>query len=238
MRDFVYLVLPAYNEEENIKMTIAQWHPIVEKIGNGSKLLIANDGSKDNTYQIMLSLQKEYPLLVPIDKLNSGHGATLLYLYNQAIVDGVPYIFQTDSDGQTEPNEFWPFWTKRKEYDFIIGTRRERQDGLSRVVVTTILRWIVSLIFGVKVPDSNTPFRLMNTTKLVEILQFIPKDFFLSNVVVSAIAVRNNYKCDWQPITFKPRQGGVNSINIKRIIGLGFKAIGDFITIKRQLKDN
>lgn len=236
MRDFIYIVLPAYNESENIEAVVAQWHPVVERIGNGSKLLIANDGSKDNTYQIMLSLRERYPLLEPLDKPNSGHGATLLFLYNRAIADGAPYIFQTDSDGQTEPDEFWGFWDDRAKYDFIIGTRRGRQDGFSRVVVTNVLRWVVLFTFGVNVPDSNTPFRLMNSDKLVEILPLIPADFFLSNVVISAIAVKKKYVTSWRKITFKPRQGGVNSINIRRIIGIGFKAVGDFWTIRRRIK--
>lgn len=235
MSDFVYIVLPAYNEAANIESVIVQWHPVVEKIGNGSKLMIANDGSKDNTYDIMVSLKPKYPLLECIDKPNSGHGATLLYLYNKSLSEGASYIFQTDSDGQTEPDEFYGFWDDRAKYDFIIGTRRERKDGFSRIVVTIVLRWVVRLIFGVLVKDSNTPFRLMNSIKLAEVLHFVPENFFLSNVVISAVAVKDGYKCSWRPITFKPRQGGVNSINIKRIIGIGFKAVGDFIKIKKTL---
>ena len=88
--DKIYFVLPAYNEEANIEEVIAQWHPICEKInaeGNEAHLVIANDGSKDKTFAIMQSLQAKYPLLKPLDKENSGHGATVLYLYRYAIAD-------------------------------------------------------------------------------------------------------------------------------------------------------
>ena len=239
MKDIIYFVLPAYNEEANIEDVIKQWHPVCEKInteGHEAKLVIANDGSKDNTFRIMQSLQKKYPFLTPLDKPNSGHGATVLYLYHYAIDNGANYIFQTDSDGQTLPEEFWQMWENRKNFDFQIGTRGGRQDGASRVFVTKTLRFVVWLMFHVWVKDANTPFRLLDVEKLKPILEIIPKDYNLANVAVSAIAVRWHYNIGWYPITFRPRQGGVNSINMKRIFGIGKKALGDFRQINKALK--
>lgn len=233
--DILYIVMPAYNEEENIEAVIKQWHPVVEKLNNESRLLIVNDGSKDDTYKMMLNFQSQYPFLLPIDKPNSGHGATVLFCYRKAIESGADFVFQTDSDGQTEPDEFWQFWENRHTYDFQIGDRTTREDGLSRIFVTRVLRLIVWLIFKVWVRDANTPFRLMNTQKLQSIMNKIPVDFFLSNVAISAIAVKTKQSINWYPITFKPRQGGVNSINLKRIFKIGLKAIGDFRTINKNL---
>ena len=237
--DKIYFVLPAYNEEANIEEVIAQWHPICEKInaeGNEAHLIIANDGSKDKTFAIMQSLQSKYPLLEPLDKPNSGHGATVLYLYRYAIAGKAHYIFQTDSDGQTLPEEFWQMWNNRHNYDFQIGTRGGRQDGASRVFVTKTLRLVVWLMFHVWVKDANTPFRLMKADKLIPILNVIPQDYNLANVAVSAIAVRWHYNIGWYPITFRPRQGGVNSINMRRVFKIGIKALTDFRTINRNLQ--
>ena len=238
--DILYIVMPAYNEEANIESVVIQWHNIVATInkqsGTKSKLLIANDGSKDGTYEIMQRLTVDYPDFEPIDKPNSGHGATLLFLYRKAIDAGAYYIFQTDSDGQTNPDEFWQMWENRDKYDFQIGDRSTREDGLSRIFVTRVLRFIVRLIFGVYVKDANTPFRLMKTERLQAVLQAIPSDFFLCNVAISAIAVKWSERCKWYPITFKPRQGGINSINFKRIIKIGWQALGDFRMINKNLK--
>lgn len=239
MKETIYFVLPAYNEEANIEDVIKQWHPICEQInagGNDAKLVIANDGSRDNTYAIMQQLQTKYPLLEPLDKPNSGHGATVLYLYRYAIDHEADYIFQTDSDGQTLPEEFWQMWKNRNDYDFQIGTRGGRQDGASRVFVTKTLRLVVWLMFHAWVKDANTPFRLLKVYKLKPVLEIIPKDYNLANVAVSAIAVRWHYNIGWYPITFRPRQGGVNSINMKRIFKIGIKAVNDFRTINKNLK--
>lgn len=237
----VYFVLPAYNEEANISDVVKQWLSPVRKInaeGNRAYLMIANDGSKDQTLKILNELAAANPELIALDKPNSGHGSTLLHLYNTAIEKGADYIFQTDSDGQTDPDEFWQMWQNRHDYDFQIGSRKGRQDGASRVFVTKTLKAVVRLTFGVSVPDANTPFRLMSVTALKEILPVIPKDYFLSNVAISAIAVKWEKRCRWYPITFKPRQGGVNSINLKRIMGIGRKAVGDFVRINRNLKNH
>jgi dolichol-phosphate mannosyltransferase len=235
MSDKLFIVMPAYNEEANIESVVEQWHPVVEKISNGSKLMIINDGSRDRTFLKLTDLTNRYPFLVPVDKPNSGHGATCLYAYRESIRSGADYIFQTDSDGQTDPDEFWKFWDQRNDYDFIVGSRNSRQDGFSRKVVSRVLRLVVWSVFRTNVKDPNTPFRLMNSKKLEKILGVIPEDFFLSNVIISTIAVKWKEKCFWIPITFKPRQGGENSINLRRIFKIGWKAIGDFRSIKKSL---
>ena len=234
----LYLVMPAYNEEANIEKTVAQWHPVVERISKDMdcRLVIANDGSKDATYAKLQELQKQYPLLVPIDKKNSGHGATVLFLYRYAIEQGAEFIFQTDSDGQTDPEEFWQMYENRDKYDFQIGNRNHREAGASRVFVTKTLRFVVWLMFHEWVTDANTPFRLMNVNRLKPILEVIPRDFFLCNVAISAIAVKWHERCKWYPITFRPRQGGVNSINMKRIFKIGVQALKDFRIINNSLR--
>ena len=78
----------------------------------------------------------------------------------------------------------------------------------------------------------------MRTDKLQPIMDVIPQDFFLSNVAISAIAKKWNYIIGWYKITFKPRQGGKNSINMKRIFKIGWKAIKDFRIINKRLSEN
>ncbi len=238
----IYFVMPAYNESENIVETVKQWYPVIERInamGDCKAILaIANDGSKDDTYECMTQIKQEngYEYFEPLTKPNGGHGQTVLWLYRHALEQGADYVFQTDSDGQTNPDEFWQMFEHRHDYDFQIGYRKGRQDGLSRVFVTKTLRLVVWLMFHEWVTDANTPFRLMQKDKLKAIMDVIPEDYFLCNVAIAAIAKKWNYKMKFYEITFKPRQGGVNSINMKRIFKIGWKALGDFRKINANLK--
>ncbi len=227
--------MPAYNEAANIKNVIEQWLPIVEKIGIDSRLVIFDDGSKDETFEITKGISLNNTQLIPIRKGNSGHGSTLMFAYNYAIENGANFIFQTDSDGQTNPEEFWEFWRDRGQFDFQIGVRNNRQDGFDRVIVTLVLKSLILLVFRKHLNDANTPFRLMNANKLKPVLDLIPPNYFLSNVLMSVIIVSRNESISWKPVTFKPRQGGVNSINLKKIFKIGFVSMRDFVTFRKSL---
>jgi len=236
MADKLYIVIPAYNEAMNIEEVVQDWHPVVTNISDDSRLVIIDDGSKDDTYAKLLSLQDKYTQLEAVTKPNGGHGATVLYGYHYALEHGADYIFQTDSDGQTLASEFEPFWLDREKYAAIIGHRNHREDGFSRVIVTKTLKFVLWCIFGLSITDANTPYRLMSKGILEKYIGQIPKDFNLSNVMLTVLLVNGRENVQFRPITFRPRQGGVNSINLKRITKIGWQAVKDFREIKKNIK--
>ncbi len=237
MDENLYIIIPAYNEEENIRQVIEDWYPIVEKHSGGgkSRLVIIDDGSKDNTYQIMQEYALTRPLFEPLTKPNAGHGATVLYGYDYAIRHGANYIFQTDSDGQTLSSEFARFWESRKSYDAVIGNRVVREDGKDRKFVENTVCLLLRLIFGVKVEDANAPFRLMKASLVEQYIHKLPENFNIPNIMFTAYFVYNNEKVKFIPITFKPRQGGTNSVNIRKIVRIGWKAVGDLCKLRREI---
>lgn len=234
--DSLYIIIPAYNEESNIGTVAREWHRVAESTGPDSRLVIINDGSRDNTLEILNELKKELSQLVVLTKPNSGHGATLLYGYNYALEHGADYIFQTDSDGQTKSEEFYAFWDMRGAYDAIIGNRTHREDGLSRVFVTKTLKVVLNMIFHLDVTDANTPFRLIKREAMERHINKIPKDFNLSNVMLTVCLIKYGERVKFVPITFRPRQGGVNSINFKKIVKIGWRAVKDFSYIKKNME--
>ena len=233
--DKLYIINPAYNEEANIELVAREWHEVVAGIGQDSRLVIINDGSKDQTYEKLCALQAELPQLLPVTKENGGHGATVLYGYFYALEHGADYIFQTDSDGQTLASEFQGFWEQRNEKKVLIGYRNHREDGISRIFVTKVLKMVLFLIFGIRVTDANTPYRLMPKKLLQKYIVKVPENFNLSNVMLTVLFLRGKENVQFIPITFRPRQGGVNSINLKKITKIGIQAVKDFRTIKKNL---
>ena len=235
--DSLYIVMPAYNEEETIRAVVEEWYSVLTSFGNAdSRLVVVNDGSRDNTGQILKEMETDHPLLVPLTIPNGGHGAAILYGYHYALEHHADYIFQTDSDGQTLPSEFKDFWPIRSSYDMVIGWRRHREDGLSRILVTKVLRLCIRFCFHVSVLDANTPFRLMKAATLRQYIGLVPDGYNLTNVLIAVIFAKKNCRVQYLPITFRPRQGGKNSIQMGRLFRIGKQALGDFLCINRSIE--
>lgn len=228
--------MPAYNEEENIENVIRAWYPVLDGKDSKSRIVIADSGSMDSTHSILQKLQKEFPQLEILEDTDKQHGPKVIALYRYAITNNADYIFQTDSDGQTNPSEFENFWSLRNEYDAILGHRNVRGDGKSRAFVEKVVCFLLRCIFGVKVPDANAPFRLMKSTLVSKYIDRLPEDYNIPNIMLTTYFSYYKDNITFRTISFKPRQGGKNSINVLKIIKIGWKALGDFKTFKKGMK--
>lgn len=236
MSEKLYVVLPAYNEEENIEAVVRSWYEVFDGKDEESRIVIADSGSKDRTHEILENLKKDFPKLEILSDTGRYHGEKVIALYDYAIKNGADWIFQTDSDGQTNPDEFAAFWEMRGEYDGIFGNRTLRGDGKQRAFVEKVVCFLLRLYFGVRVPDANAPFRLMKTETVAKYLPRLDKDYNLPNIMVTTYFAFYGEKHTFREISFKPRQAGVNSVNIPRIIKIGLKALGDFRKLKKGMK--
>lgn len=232
----LYIVMPAYNEEENICDVIKSWYPLLDGKSDASRLVVADSGSTDRTHAILMAMKKEHSKLEVLTETEKRHGPKLMDLYDYAIKHRADYIFQTDSDGQTNSEEFNIFWKQRKDYKGIFGHRIRRGDGSLRTFVEKVLCFILKIYFGVNIPDANAPFRLMNVHTLKKYLYKLPKNYNLPNVMITTYFRYYNEKMIFYPISFKSRQGGKNSINIPKIIKIGWKSLGDFRKLKKNVK--
>ncbi len=233
--DKLYIVIPAYNEEENIVSVVNDWYAVVERTGTESRLVVVDDGSKDSTYAMLNDMAKTRPQLLPLTKVNGGHGPAVLYGYRYSLGAGADYIFQTDSDGQTNPAEFDAFWEARGEYDVILGNRSVRGDGKARDFVEKVVCLLLHMYFGVKVKDANAPFRLMKADVLKKYIHRLPEDYNIPNIMFTTYFAYYGEKLAFKEISFKPRQAGTTSINVKKIVKIGWRALGDFKRLKQEM---
>ena len=234
--DTLYIVMPAYNEEENIGSVVKSWYPILKGKSEASRLVIADSGSKDRTHEILEQLKAgDYPQLEILYTANQYHGPKVIALYKYAIANGADYICQTDSDGQTDPEEFGAFWKARKKYNGIFGNRKVRGDGKDRAFVEKVVCSLLRLYFGVKIPDANAPFRLMKAETVAKYIDKLPEDYNLPNIMMTTYFSYYKEPIAFKTISFKPRQAGVNSVNIPRIVKIGWNALGDFHNLKKDM---
>ncbi len=205
------LVVPAYNESGAIKEVIQSWETLLAKLNINFDIHIYNDGSKDNTLEILTAEAKNYENLFIHDKKNSGHGPTILLGYNEN-VNNYEWIFQIDSDNEMSPNDFSKLWEKRAKYDFLVGRRDQRIQPASRRIVSQISRIVVRILFGKTIWDVNSPYRLMRTSSFSPIYKKIPADTLAPNLLVSGLAGKNKLRLYEVPVRHHCRTTGEVSI--------------------------
>ena len=233
--DILYIVMPAYNEEENIENVVKAWYPVLEGKSEASKLVIADSGSNDSTHMILENLTQKFPKLEILTDTGKQHGPKVIALYKYAIVNHADYIFQTDSDGQTSPDEFEAFWDLREKYDAVLGHRSVRGDGQDRAFVEHVVCFLLRIYCKVSVPYANAPFRLMKSTIVEKYIDKFDENYNLPNIMFTTFFAHHKEKIIFKEISFKPRQGGVNSINIPKIVKIGWKALADFKRFKKEM---
>ena len=134
----VTIVMPAWNEGEIIEACVREWYDeVVSKIP-GSQLIVVDDCSTDATGRIVRELGTRLPGVICVrPERNGGHGKALRTGFEHATQE---FVFQTDSDRQHLPSDFWKLWELRDQADFVFGIRSERADGTVRVVITRCMR--------------------------------------------------------------------------------------------------
>ena len=235
LKSELVLVMPIYNEAANIEAAIVEWQEAFQKLGIRYQMLLVNDGSKDETLEVLKRMEAAQPeTLVVVDKFNSGHGRSCRFAYDAAAASEAEWVLQIDSDGQCDPSFFGKFWEARNEADCIFGIRTRRDDGVMRTITSKICRWSSTLICGVDMGDPNVPYRLMRRSVLAAAIAEIPGSFEIHNVALT-YRLKQNKQVRWayQPIRFRDRQGGVNSINLVNVAKLGIDLLFDLWRLRR-----
>ena len=231
------VVIPAYNESACIEKVVRSWHQkLTQLIGaNRFELIVVNDGSKDQTGPLLDQLAQKLPELKPLHKPNGGHGDALYKGYHQAISKNPQFIFQTDSDDQFKPEDFDKIWAKRNESTAILGFRQSRHDPLHRLVITRILRTLISLYFGVRLKDSNVPYRLFKTEYFKKLLAAIPPAAFAPNIFLAVLAAKDGQNLFFIPITHEERQTGTISIVRWKLLKVCFRSAMELLDFRLSL---
>ncbi len=204
------ILMPAHNEEEIIAAAVTEWHAAVIAKLPGSRLLVIDDGSTDATPEVLGQLARTLPGVAFLRReVDGGHGQALLFGFRQ--MDG-DFVFQTDSDRQHCPTDFWRLWELRDQFDFVFGVRMKRLDGAFRRLVATLMCVLNLLLWHVWISDANCPFKLMRTRALKAVLERVPADAFIPMVMVSILARRLRFRVTEVPVQHLPRLGGTQSL--------------------------
>ncbi len=216
------LIMPVYNEEQAVSGVVEAWLDELEKLEVDFEIHLYNDGSKDKTLKILTDGFSGHERVFIHDKENSGHGPTILQGYRQHL--DKDWIFQADSDGEMPADHFEKLWKERGSYDFLLGKRYGRFQPLPRKVISLVSRILVRILYGTGVWDVNSPYRLMRSEKVKDVILNIPHNTFAPNVILSGMAAFNNLNMLEIPVPHQDRETGEVSIRKWKLLKAAFRS--------------
>ena len=204
------LVMPVFNEEACIFEVIQSWEDELTRQGIDFQMIVLNDGSQDGTEAILEKFRNHSRMDI-IHKKNSGHGPTILKGYRKA-VHIAHWVFQTDSDDEMKPDHFIELWSRRKDFDALIGIRQDRRQPILRRLTSMGSRLAVYLLFGKGVTDVNIPYRLIRASCLEQIIKQIPNNTFSPNILISGALSKSSLRIYNHRIPCEGRKTGSPSV--------------------------
>ncbi len=160
MKSLSFLI-PAYNDEATVAIQVAGAHAMGKKLGIPFEIIVINDGSKDQTAQILTKLTKRFrQLRILTHPINKGYGTTIKELYYAANKE---WLFTIPGDYQVQAKELYKLLPQKINADIILGWRTDRQDAGMRQHQSRIYNWLIPLLFNTETHDINS-VRLMKSS--------------------------------------------------------------------------
>jgi glycosyltransferase involved in cell wall biosynthesis len=217
----VSVVIPLYNEEENVAVLNERLSETMKGIGSDYEIVYVDDGSTDGTLQLLEELQaKDDNIVVLSLRRNFGQTAAFAAGFDFARGD---IVVTMDGDLQNDPTDIPKLLELTKDYDLVSGWRRKRQDSFSRTFPSKMANWLISKVTGVRLHDYGCSLKayrreVVKNLKLYgEMHRFIPAVASWYGVRIAEIET-----------THHPRLRGKSKYGISRTI----KVLLDLVTVK------
>lgn len=162
------IFFPALNDSKILPYLVCRAYKVAQEVANEYEVIVINDGSTDDTLEVLEMLKIHYPdLRIISHKSNLGYGAALREGFEAS---GMKYVFYTDGDGQYDPLELTKLVNRMTVgVDVVNGKQMCRSDSWMRKLVGTFYNLFLHLIFQLPIEDVDCDFRLCRRSVLKNI---------------------------------------------------------------------
>jgi glycosyltransferase involved in cell wall biosynthesis len=202
----ISLVMPAYNEADNIEPMVAEATPALEANADSYEIIVVDDGSADETAAVTRRVMETHPHVRLVEHpVNKGFGAAVFSGFTSAEKD---WIFYTDADRQFVLSELERFVPYMDEADLIAGYRAPRRDPFLRVFYGKGWSALCTLVFGYTVRDVDCGFKLFRREIIESLAPQIASRGATFSIEWLVRAKRAGYRFVELPVTHRPRVAG------------------------------
>ena len=219
----ISMVLPAYNEADNIEPMVAEATPALESVTDDYEIVVVDDGSADDTAGVARRVMQEYPRVRLIEHpVNKGFGAAVFSGFTSAEKD---WIFYTDADRQFVLSELEQFVPFMDDADLIAGYRAPRRDPFMRLVYGRGWSALCTLLFGYTVRDVDCGFKLLRREIIQNLAPQIASRGATFSIEWLVRAKRAGYRFAELPVTHRPRVAGSQTGATINVITRAFREL-------------
>lgn len=228
--DSLSIVLPAYNEEENVEQAVAHVSEAAQSLDRDYEIILVNDGSTDRTGEIGRQLEERVPNFRLVEHYpNRGYGGALKAGFDVAKKDLIAFY---PGDAQFDFGEITRLLEQleEKDADIVCGYRVDRQDTAIRRLNAWGWNFVVRLLFGYLCRDIDCGFKLFRREVLDHV--HIVSDGAMIDTELLAGAKARGFRIAEAPLTHLPREAGeATGANLAVIV----KAFRDLVRFRLRL---
>jgi dolichol-phosphate mannosyltransferase len=200
------IVIPTYNEKENIRVLIPQIIEVFEQNGFSTegKIIVVDDNSQDGTSEVVEELMKRYKNVFLLKRnAKTGLGSAYIAGFQYALELDAEIIFEMDGDCSHDPKDIGRFLDElKKGYDAVVGSRYIKGGGIPewgfyRRLISKGANFFARTVAGIPIHDCTSGYRAIRASILNSLLHSL---------------LERNAKIKEIPITFRERRSGESKL--------------------------
>lgn len=201
----ISILIPAFNEKENILLTIKETIAVFDDLGKDYEVIIIDDGSYDGTYNAVEKELGQFNNRVKIERYtpNQGKGFAIKYGFNFVTGD---YVLFLDADLDLHPSQInnFLYLMKKRKADIVMGSKMHKNSVINypftRRFYCIGYYFIIRLLFSLPVKDTQTGFKLFRYEALKTAVQKIVVKKYAFDLELLVVLNKYGYKIVEGPI--------------------------------------
>ncbi|PKN88024.1 MAG: hypothetical protein CVU51_04770 [Deltaproteobacteria bacterium HGW-Deltaproteobacteria-1] len=225
----VSVVIPVYNEEANLEALMGRLLPVMNDMGKSFEVILIDDGSKDNSLNLLREFAREP--FIKIVELTRNYGQHAAIMAGFSVVRG-NMIVTMDADLQNPPEEIPNLVRVMEEggYDVVGTIRRGRKDSFLRILPSKIINMVARKITGVSMRDWGCMLRAYSRPVVERMIECHEQATF-----IPALATVFAKRVTEIEVSHEERFGGKSNYPLRKLINLQFDLVASFSNLPIKL---
>jgi len=226
----ITVVIPVYNEARNLKLLMSRLLPIMENLSRDYELILVDDGSRDESLEILKELVSQIPRL-RVAELTRNYGQHAAIMAGFSLARG-GMVVTLDADLQNPPEEIPRLVSTMEEgcYDVVGTIRKSRKDSLLRIIPSRIVNAMARRITGVRMTDWGCMLRAYRRPVVERMLACHEHATFIP--VLATVFGKRITEIE---VSHEERHGGRSNYPLTKLINLQFDLVASFSNLPMKL---